>query len=375
MKLVWVVPHFPPHIGGGEKLYYDVCRGLTERGYEVRVLTSSSGGVSGYHRVEGMDVYYFDWTLKFGHPVVRASDIREHIKWCDIVHTTIYSTALTANRLALREGKPCVTTIHEVMGNKWFWFENNPLKAIAFWIYEYMIVQKAHIVHVVSDATLNDYNKAAGGSGKAYMIYNFPDLPLLSETEKEEVAFRRCFGLEDGERGILYFGRPAPNKGIFVLFEAIKLLADRGQLAGKVKFCMIIAPNPPVYYKKAMKKIEQYGIGKYLIIRPSMERNMLLKVLSGADCCVIPSITEGFGYTAVEACTYKIPVISSDAGSLPEVVSGKCLFFKNRNAEDLADKLRMYIDSDIDSFDDVKEKNFDRETVLDEYLKMYEEVL
>ena len=25
MKITWIVPHFPPHIGGGERLYMDVC--------------------------------------------------------------------------------------------------------------------------------------------------------------------------------------------------------------------------------------------------------------------------------------------------------------------------------------------------------------
>ena len=231
------------------------------------------------------------------------------------------------------------------------------------------------MAHVVSNATLNDYMSATNGRGKAYMIYNFPNLPDASEIENEDISFRECFKLKEGMRGILYFGRPAPNKGIFVLFRAIKLLADEGALPDSIRFCMILAPNPPADYKKALKTIKQYGIEDYLVIRPSMERNRLLKVLSGADCCVIPSITEGFGYTAVEACHYKVPLICSDGGSLPEVVSGKCLFFENRNPDDLALKLKQYMDKGLAVFSDVEEKTFDRDMILREYMNMYKDIL
>ena len=375
MKLVWIVPHFPPHIGGGEKLYHDVCIGLMERGCEVRVLTSNSGGVTGYHDVDGIDVYYFSWKLMFGHPVVKSSDIREHIKWSDIVHTTIFSTAMISNRIARSEGKPCVTTLHEVMGRKWFWFEHNPLKAAAFRVYESMIVHQTKAVHVVSNATLKDYQAAKKNGGRAYMIYNFPDLPAISVIENEDITFRKCFGLTEGMRGILYFGRPAPNKGIFVLLKAIKILADKGTLPDSVRFCMILAPNPSSAYGKAIRIMKKHGIEDHMIVRPSMERNRLLKVLSGADCCVIPSITEGFGYTAVETCYYKVPVICSNGGSLPEVVSGKCLFFENRDPNDLAEKIDIYIREELVLFDNIEEKHFDREEILDKYLEMYEDML
>ena len=371
MKITWIVPHFPPHIGGGEKLYMDICLFLKERGEEVRVVTSSSGGIKGYRNVKGIPVWYCDWPLLFGHPAVRMSDIMPHVKWCDIVHTSIYSTALKANLAAFLNGKKCVTTIHEVMDRKWFWFEKNPLKAAAFFIYERLIVYSCPFVHVVSRATSSDYRAAGGRCKKPFMIYNYPDLPPVSDIEKEDISFREYFSLKEGERGILFFGRPAKNKGIFVLLKALSLLPESEIASAKVRFCFILARDPEPEYRKAVQMIRELDLSGYITVKTPLPRLKLLKVLSGADCCIIPSVTEGFGYAAAEACALKRNVISSDAGSLKEVVGGPCLFFRNRDASDLADKLSAYMKRDTEAFRTEKEKRFNKNRITEHYMDMY----
>ncbi len=374
MKIVFIVPHFPPHIGGGEQLYKDVCLSLIEKGNEVRVITSSSGGVTGHKTYEGIEVWYCDWKMMFGHPIVQISDIAEHVKWCDIVHTTIYSTAIKSIRQADKEHKPSVVTVHEVMGEKWFWFEKNFFKALAFRTYEGLIMKASKNVHVVSESTGRDYKKSGRYSGRVFKIYNFLNLPADEEVAKENISFHELFSLKDEERGILYFGRPAPNKGIFVLLEAINEIKE--ELKGKnVFFCMILSKDPAGGRKRALEYIENNGLKEIIRIKDSLPRLQLLKVLSGADLVVIPSITEGFGYAACEACHYKRPVISSDGGSLPEVVSGKCLFYENRNARDLAGKLLEYVNNGTDNFDDVADKVFDRGEIVEQYLEMYRCIL
>ena len=371
MKITWIVPHFPPHIGGGERLYLDVCAALVERGVRVRVITSNSGGITGYRNVRGIQVYYCDWPLYFGHPKVRLKDIIPHVKWCDIVHTSIFSTAMKANLAAFLEGKRCVTTIHECMGKKWFWFEKNPLKAAAFYTYERLIVLTSPAVHVVSKATARDYRIARHRGTRLFMIHNFPELPEHKEIEKEDISFREFFSLTEDERGVLFFGRPAKNKGIFVLLKAMSLLTPKEIRKNKVRFCFILAKDPEKEYHRALELIRKSPVSDLITVRKPLPRIKLIKVLYGADCCVIPSVTEGFGYAAAEACALKRKVICSDAGSLKEVAGGRCLFFRNRDAFDLAEKLRSFMNKDEDAFSNVPEKHFDREKIVGEYLKMY----
>ena len=396
-RITWIVPHFPPHIGGGEKLYMDICSELVKNGYEVRVVTSSSGGVTGHHKVNGIDVFYCEWHMMFGHPIVKISDIIPHVKWCDIVHTTIYSTAIKSCIAAKFYKKKCVTTIHEVMGRKWFLFESNPVKAFLFMMYESLILLFCSNVHVVSNATRRDYeNHVFGGrinrflnkrdNNHVYMIYNYLDDNYMENNSAASSdmtlnsndnisAFRYLFKLEENQRGILFFGRPAKNKGIFVLLKAVKILSSKGLLDDRIKFCMILSSEPANDYKRALEKINEYDISEYIRIRPSLPREELLNVLSGADLVVIPSITEGFGYAAAEACFYDRLIISSDGGSLKEVVSGDCLFFKNRNSVDLARKIYLFIISGTKRFQHVEKKYFRREDTVSRYLEMYENLL
>lgn len=57
------------------------------------------------------------------------------------------------------------------------------------------------------------------------------------------------------------------------------------------------------------------------------------------DVVVVPSLYEGFGLPVLEALAWGIPVISSNATSLPEVGGDEALYFDPTSAEELAAKL------------------------------------
>jgi D-inositol-3-phosphate glycosyltransferase len=48
-------------------------------------------------------------------------------------------------------------------------------------------------------------------------------------------------------------------------------------------------------------------------------------------------LSEGFGFTCVEACAMQRPVVATTAGSLPEVVSGQYVLVEPGSAEALAE--------------------------------------
>lgn len=375
MRVCLVVPHFLPHIGGGEQLYYDIAKGLKENGHEVRVITSSSGGIHGNVPFDGIDTYYYDWKMLFGHPILKNSDLKPHIEWADIVHTTMFTTATKTRRNAVRYKKPCVITVHEVLGKKWFWIESSKIKALLFDIYERFICKQSfQAYHVVSDSTKKDFEYFCGKKNNIYRIYNSIEMPSDDEISKANIHIRDYFGLTN-EKCFLYYGRPAPNKGVFILEEAIKILKERNQIPNNVKFCWILANDPAPQRIKFMQLIEKYGIQDNVIIRNSVKRNELFKIISEADYVIIPSITEGFGFCAVEACTLKRKVIYSSGGSLPEVVFGKCLEFKNRNVNDLADKLHKVIKYGESAFENIATKSFEKERMVKEIISMYNDVL
>ena len=56
MRICLVLPHFYPYVGGGEKLFYDLAKGLILRGHEVRVIAEKVDSEHmGYKKVDGID--------------------------------------------------------------------------------------------------------------------------------------------------------------------------------------------------------------------------------------------------------------------------------------------------------------------------------
>ncbi|GAB1464417.1 N-acetyl-alpha-D-glucosaminyl L-malate synthase BshA [Pedobacter sp. UBA4863] len=106
------------------------------------------------------------------------------------------------------------------------------------------------------------------------------------------------------------------------------------------------------------------------------------EILSVSDLFVIPSENESFGLAALEAMACKVPVISSNAGGLPELnIDDFCGYMCNvGDVEDMANKA-ITILSDQKTLDYFKEnaltraKDFDLKKILPQYVACYEEVV
>lgn len=106
------------------------------------------------------------------------------------------------------------------------------------------------------------------------------------------------------------------------------------------------------------------------------------EILSVSDLFVIPSENESFGLAALEALACKVPVISSNAGGLPELnIDDFCGYMCNvGDVEDMANKA-ITILSDQKTLDYFKEnaltraKDFDLKKILPQYIAYYEEVI
>jgi glycosyltransferase involved in cell wall biosynthesis len=74
----------------------------------------------------------------------------------------------------------------------------------------------------------------------------------------------------------------------------------------------------------------------------------IIPLLSGAEVFVLPTLYEGFGLPVLEAQQAGVPVVCSNAGSLPEVAGEGALFFDPYSIEDMKEKLtRVLGDKDL----------------------------
>ncbi len=106
------------------------------------------------------------------------------------------------------------------------------------------------------------------------------------------------------------------------------------------------------------------------------------EILSMADVFILPSETESFGLSALEAMAMKIPVISTDTGGIPELnVHGKTGYMsKVGDYEDMAKNTialltdeKMHRTFKANAFEQAKK--FDLNRILPMYEKLYQEVI
>lgn len=137
---------------------------------------------------------------------------------------------------------------------------------------------------------------------RVHVVPNFADLPT-------DIPPRAGPG-----KYIAYVGRISPEKGLDVLLEAARITGLPVKIAGN--------PSPmPELVAGAPKNVEFVGVVK---------RDAMPAFLADARMLVVPSIWyEAFGLVAAEAMAYRVPVIASRLGGLPEVVedgvSGLCV--------------------------------------------------
>jgi N-acetyl-alpha-D-glucosaminyl L-malate synthase BshA len=112
------------------------------------------------------------------------------------------------------------------------------------------------------------------------------------------------------------------------------------------------------------------------------KQDAIEEILSVSDLFLMPSESESFGLAALEAMACKVPVISSNAGGLPELnIDGETGFLKDvGDVEGMAEKA-IYILEDEERLKTFKEnaliraKVFDLATILPVYENYYIEVL
>jgi glycosyltransferase involved in cell wall biosynthesis len=240
-------------------------------------------------------------------------------------------TAFLAARLA---GRPILFTIHEVLGKLWRQVEGNPLKAFSYQLIEWFITSLPYdFWAAVSDATLKDAWGIRIDKNKSIRIYNGVDRLENSPVQRSGML-RKVISSEKNEFIYLFFGRPGITKGLMYLVHAVPEIQ---KAIPNSRLVIILSDQPRDQYTRICEEVGKVQGSAGVDILPAIKnKHDLYQYLMDADCIVIPSITEGFGLSAAEACSLRIPVVTTRAGSLPEVVSGLHLFVEPGSSTALA---------------------------------------
>lgn len=120
--------------------------------------------------------------------------------------------------------------------------------------------------------------------------------------------------VNDGRLRMLFLGLLSPQKGVFDLLEVC--FKYKTELEDKVE--LHIGGNGDS--KKLIEEIENKGLNKFVFYEGWVSGDVKQRLLNSSDIFILPSYTEGLPISLLEAMSYKLPIISTPVGGIPEIV-------------------------------------------------------
>ncbi len=203
-----------------------------------------------------------------------------------------------------------------------------------------------------------------------HVIPNFVDVKRFHQSDKNH--FKKMLA-PDGEKILVHVSN----------FRSVKRVPDVIKIFAKVKAevpskLLMIGDGPE------RQKVEDLArtMGVYDDVRFLGKQEQISEILSIADLFLLPSETESFGLSALEAMACNVPLISSNSGGLPEInVEGQTGFQSNVGDVDDMSKNAIYILSDEARLLHFKKaaiqqaRKFEKSRIIPMYEKLYCEVI
>lgn len=223
----------------------------------------------------------------------------------DVIHAHDWMTMLAGIKIKQQTGKPLVMHIHSLEVDR-----SGP--ASKGWVYnlEKKGMDYADLLMPVSNFTANNIEEHYGvGKNKISVIHNGSN---AVQSFKSERKFK--------EKMVLFVGRltrqKCPEKFLDIASRVLEKNPD-------VRFVMAGAGD---YFKSMLEQSAYKHIGNRFHMTGFLNLDKLRYLFSVSDVYCMPSISEPFGLTAVEAAQFDIPCVISKQSGVAEVLSGALKF-------------------------------------------------
>lgn len=301
-----------PTFGGSGVVATELGKGLAKKGHEVHFITYSQPTRLDYFNE---NLFYHEVDIRtyplFKYPpyeLALASKMVDVVKYekLDVLHVHYAiphaSAAVVAKQILKTEGIeiPVVTTLH---GTDITLVGKDPS-------YEPVVtfsINQSDGVTAVSEDLKKDTYKHFNITREIQVIPNFIDLDKFQKQQKNHFKTAIC---PNGEKLLVHTSN----------FRGVKRVDDVIRIFQRVNETvpsklLLVGDGPEKGAIDALTK----ELGIYEDVRFLGKLEAVEEVLSVADLFLMPSEKESFGLAALEAMACEVPVISSNAGGIPEL--------------------------------------------------------
>ena len=361
MRILFVLEHFYPYVGGAEQLFWALSTSLAKAGHEVAVVTTLfREGLPEEEEIEGIRIHRVRCANRFLFSGMALPTAYRLAKSYDIIHTTSYNAALPAWMAAKLRRKPVFITFHEVWGRLWWQLPYASFfQRLAFYSWEQLLLRLSFDRFIaVSDYTRRAFRQHGIPERKCLRIYNgleYGDFTDWTHQPPERFTYT-------------YFGRLGMSKGLDLLLPAAAEMANRHP---KSRLRLIIPTYPEAMFKRIIGELEALGLDEHAELQHNLTREELFTEITQSSCVVIPSYSEGFCFVAAESVAMGVPIVSSQKGALAEVVGGKYIPVAEQSAGAWAQALSQAYQG---NWEEKPVQQFTLEASVAQYIELYQKI-
>src|SRR4030042_3124917 len=342
----------------------------------MKIVIDTTSLVSG-HKARGIGQYtrYLFKDIKkiqTEHQIILTNRLNS-ISNVDLVHYPCFD--LFHSKLPFYKPALCeVITVHDLIPLKLPSYFKLGFKSGLNLSYQKWKIKRANVIITDSECSLQDVISILGiPSDKVHAVYLGVDQRFKPKSEKFTQFIKDKYRLP--AEFLLYVGDINPNKNLACLIEAVKDLKN----IPLVIVSQALEDKSTPEASKIYSLIDQLNIKSRIIILSDLKIDLvdeLAGIYSLATIYVQPSLYEGFGLPVLEAMAFGTPRVSSNRGSLPEVIDRAGLLIEPTKKGLIYGIKKMLNDKDMRSrfshLGLVRSKLFTWENTARQTLKIYE---
>lgn len=369
MRILFVLEHFHPYLGGVEFLFLQLAQSLVKQGFEVEVITTRfDKKLKKTEVIDGITINRVRANNRFLFTIQSFPKILASAQYADIVHTSTYTAAIPAFVAGKLRRKVTIITFHEYWGQLWqrlpylSWIERRLYR-----FFEYAVSRLTFDkVVAVSKYTKNELMDSGLPTERLCHIYNGVD---YGKIEKLRSTIAENDEKKESSGEFVFVGRLGVSKGIDLILPAADKILDENKDA---IFKMIIPRVPSGLYQVILDQIAQLECRDRIRLFHNLSKEDLYREILKSDFLVIPSYSEGFCFVAAETEALGVPIVSSNMGALKEVVGGQHLRAESLSVYGLYNALDLAFKN---KWDMKVKSNFALDKSVQEYISLYKELV
>jgi glycosyltransferase involved in cell wall biosynthesis len=345
MKVLHIAASLDPERGGPTKVVTELTCALKKKGVDVSIFAPTNNIKSMRTEIlNGITVKIFPTDLlskvwPFHSPLFTAA-IKKAIADFDLIHIheIWHHPEYICHKYAKQFKKPYLITVHGVLDSFCLNYKAGKKKIYSALIQK-KILREAAALHAVAEEEVKYIAEYVDNKNIFYVpnglnVTDFENLP-----DKSELG--NLYSQLKNKKVILFLGRIHPKKGLDILARAFsKVIQKRDDVC-----LLIVGPDNENHQRQIIKILDSENVLDKVVFTGTLSGAEKLAAFSGADIFVLPSRSEGFSMSVLEAMSCGLPVVITKECHFPEVEKIHAGRIIDGNVDKLSDVLIELLDN------------------------------